>query len=230
MEGKLLSITDQSRNPLSALSSLLTRLKQGEFGQLDNSGQDEVDQAIRNIAHLGGLIADVVGKDESMEGMAHIEKKNTALDFLLADAVEAVESLSDEKNIIITIEDTRAQVCVDVERIMHVIVKLLSNAIKFSPEESTVQISVVESPHSVEVRIRDQGPGIPEHMRELIFYRPMSAQTGAGAEQGGGLATCREFIEQHDGAIGVKSQIGSGSTFWFRLQAEEGESRSEEHE
>jgi signal transduction histidine kinase len=103
-----------------------------------------------------------------------------------------------------------------------VLVNLLSNAIKFSPVDTFVSVTVEQQDDWVEVRITDRGRGIPPTHITSIFQRFQQVEAADGQRARGtglGLAICKAIIEGHGGTIGVESQEGHGSQFWFKLPA-----------
>ena len=108
----------------------------------------------------------------------------------------------------------------DGDRLVQVMVNLTSNALKFSPEQSTISISASQESDWLEVRLKDEGPGIPAGEQEKIFERFKQVSSSSSRVKGGtglGLAICKDIIAQHKGTIGVESEEGKGSTFWFRI-------------
>ena len=108
----------------------------------------------------------------------------------------------------------------DGDRLVQVLVNLLSNAVKFSARGSTIVLSVAEAGGWAEFRVTDSGRGIPASMQSAVFERYRQVEAGDARQKGGtglGLAICKEIVEQHGGAIGVLSEVGKGSTFWFRV-------------
>ena len=106
------------------------------------------------------------------------------------------------------------------DRIVQVVVNLLSNAVKFSPPGGVVTIGVGLREGWVEFRVTDRGRGVPVADRRAIFERFRQVETSDAREKGGtglGLAICKSIVEQHGGTIGVESEEGRGSTFWFRV-------------
>jgi signal transduction histidine kinase len=105
-------------------------------------------------------------------------------------------------------------------RIEQVLTNLLDNANKYSPPGGPIEVALVASESTVRVSVTDHGEGIaPEHQQHL-FSRFFRALTGASLRQTGlglGLYICKEIVERHGGAIGVDSEIGRGSTFYFVL-------------
>lgn len=103
---------------------------------------------------------------------------------------------------------------------MQVLVNLLSNAVKFSPRGGVVRLSAASDADWAEVRVADQGRGIPASFREAIFERFRQVEASDARQKGGsglGLAICKAIIEQHGGSIGVESEEGRGSVFWLKL-------------
>jgi two-component system sensor histidine kinase SaeS len=96
---------------------------------------------------------------------------------------------------------------------------MITNAIKFSPDNGSVLISVKELPTQIEIRVSDEGAGIAPDLQKEIFER--FKQSGSKEQQskgaGLGLAIARSLVELHEGRIGVESEVGEGSTFWFRV-------------
>jgi signal transduction histidine kinase len=109
---------------------------------------------------------------------------------------------------------------VDPHRIVQVLVNLLSNAIKFSPPGGIVTITLFPTDQTIEIKVADQGRGIPEHLWKDVFNRFQQVQKGDATEKGGsglGLAICKSLIELHNGTISVRSEVGKGSTFTIIL-------------
>ena len=115
--------------------------------------------------------------------------------------------------------DVEAEAIIDPPQIMQVIRNLLSNAVKFSPIGGTIEISAHYSERSVVVAVRDQGIGIPELEREVIFdkfIQSSKTKTGAGGT-GLGLSICRQIITAHQGRIWAENRPDGGAVFSFEL-------------
>jgi hypothetical protein len=99
---------------------------------------------------------------------------------------------------------------------------LLTNAVKYSPPGSTVQVSVQPEGDGWRINVQDEGPGITEEDRQKLFedFARLSARpTGGEKSTGLGLAIARRIVHAHGGEIGVDSIPGHGATFWFTLPA-----------
>jgi len=108
----------------------------------------------------------------------------------------------------------------DGTRLRQIVDNLISNAVKFSPPESTVKISVNLQDNHWKIGIEDEGPGISEKDRETLFqdFAKLSAQpTGGEKSTGLGLSIARKIVHSHNGTIGVDSEPGKGANFWFTL-------------
>jgi signal transduction histidine kinase len=107
---------------------------------------------------------------------------------------------------------------VDPARAVQALASLLSNAAKFSPPGSTIEVGAKSDGDAIRVTVRDRGEGIPEEFRARIFGRFAQAETGAGRGGTGlGLHIARELVVQMRGEIGFVSQLGAGSTFWIEF-------------
>jgi signal transduction histidine kinase len=106
----------------------------------------------------------------------------------------------------------------DFEIIRRVIENLVGNAIKFTPATGEVRISISTENGTTRVSVADNGPGIPAEYHEKIFQKFGQAQSqNKNFGIGLGLTFCKLAVEAHGGCLGVQSEIGQGSTFWFTL-------------
>jgi signal transduction histidine kinase len=106
----------------------------------------------------------------------------------------------------------------DERRLVRVLINLISNAIKFSPRGSTVVVALKNLGAATEVTVADQGPGIPEEDRELIFEKFRQSKSESSVKGTGlGLAIAKLIVEGHGGVIGVNSVLQKGSTFYIRI-------------
>lgn len=110
----------------------------------------------------------------------------------------------------------RERAVLDPQLTSRVLANLLSNAIKFSPEGATVTIVVEPDHQGVKFTVSDEGPGIPHDQAEAIF-EPFSQVEGTQGGTGLGLTFCRLAVQAQGGRIGVKSEVGKGSMFWFTI-------------
>src|SRR5262249_50011568 len=146
--------------------------------------------------------------------------RKCSLNEVIQASIDSVSTYADQNGIHLEGPDTQIPLYADPDRIVQVLVNLLSNAIKFSPGDSSVVVSATAVDDEVEVRVKDRGRGVPAHLREAVFERFRQVASSDATDKGGtglGLPICKEIVELHGGKIGVESEEGQGSTFWFRL-------------
>ena len=171
--------------------------------------------------HLGHLIDDLRDLALAEAGELRLDKESTDLAALVSQVVETVNSsLEGGPQLSSTSAKELPAVTLDPKRIRQVLANLLSNAVRFTPEEGEVHVEVVHGDKMVEVRVTDTGPGIPPkdlpHLFER-FYRGDRARTRASGGSGLGLAIAKQWVEAHGGMIRAENAGGGGARFTIRL-------------
>lgn len=171
--------------------------------------------------HLGHLIDDLRDLALAEAGELRLDKESTDLAALVSQVVETVNSsLEGGPQLSFTSAKELPAVTLDPKRIRQVLANLLSNAVRFTPEEGEVHVEVVHGDKMVEVRVTDTGPGIPPkdlpHLFER-FYRGDRARTRASGGSGLGLAIAKQWVEAHGGMIRAENAEGGGARFTIRL-------------
>jgi signal transduction histidine kinase len=155
-------------------------------------------------------------------GKLKLEMQPTQLNDIIQSVVQQFKSYAERRSMALEADLANAlPVCTaDPDRLMQVISNLVSNAIKFSPKGNTVVVRSRMADTRLRVEVEDHGPGIPAEEIPLLFQefallknRPTGGETSTGL----GLSIARNLIDLHGGQIGVESQVGVGSTFWFEL-------------
>lgn len=115
--------------------------------------------------------------------------------------------------------DLDAEVEADSERVQQVIINLVNNAMKYAYSNKEIEINVLQMPGEVKVSVTDHGPGIEKEKIPYLFDRFYRADGSSGQYSGLGLGLyiAAEIIKRHQGEIGVESELGQGTTFWFTL-------------
>lgn len=178
----------------------------------------EVAGRIRTHAEsLQRMIMDLLDLAKGDEGRLIAVRSPVRLGFVLRDIVRAFEARTSARGIRIEFNPDAPVIDADETLLRRVLENLVDNAIRHSPEDSAVTITVTDG-DGVEIRVSDEGPGVPADVRERIFDRYFRAEKGRGEQTGRGLglAFCKVAVEAHGGTIGVLDST-KGSTFWVRL-------------
>jgi PAS domain S-box-containing protein len=214
------TVSHELRTPLTSIRGSLGLLHAGALGELPDEANDVVALAERNTVRLITLINDILDLERLESGRLELHVAIEPVEPVLRRAVDAVHAFAGEHGVTVTVEAEPLQVRMDADRVVQVLVNLISNAVKFSHRGSAVEIVARAAGGWAEVRVVDYGRGIPASHREAVFERFKQVESSDARREGGtglGLAICRSIVERHGGTIGVDSVEGKGSTFWFRL-------------
>jgi PAS domain S-box-containing protein len=213
-------VSHELRTPLSSVRGFLTLLSIGAYGSLSAEAATGAERAENNVVRLIALINDLLDLEKMETGNLDMEPSDTLVSLVVGQSIDAVKQFAEEHEVVIEAPTADYSFYADPDRIVQVLVNLLANAIKYSPQASIVKIEVSQSSDKVEFRVIDTGRGIPENFKETIFERFQQVDSSDAKVRGGtglGLAICKSIIEQHQGTIGVTSEPGQGSVFWFTL-------------
>lgn len=155
-------------------------------------------------------------------GNRTLERVPVDLGELVGECVKALQAQLDQRDIEVQLDDPGKlpDVEADLDLMQQVLVNLLSNAAKYSPEGGTIHVALREQATVIEVEVRDEGPGIPDDEAENVFkqfYRVRGDDEGAPEGTGLGLAITRNIVELHGGRISVDGNPGQGAAFRFTL-------------
>ena len=216
------SVSHELRTPLTSVVGSLGLLAEGVGGDLSESGKALLNIARNNVARLARLISDILDIEDIHSGRLKLDCRATDLVMLAERAVDGSRSLASAAgvNLILHRDIAQAPVYGDAERLVQSLNRLLSNALKFSPRGTAVEVSVARHQAGFRVAVADQGPGIPDDFRERLFQPFSQAQSTESGFRGGaglGLSIARAIIQQHSGTIGYESMPERGACFYFDL-------------
>jgi PAS domain S-box-containing protein len=219
------TVSHELRTPLTSIRGSLGLLAAGVLGELSPQVRDLIRLAERNAVRLTALINDILDFERLDSGRVHMQIAEVDLQPLFEQSLDSVRTMADEQRIVLVCAPTGLRLRADAVRVVQVLVNLLSNAIKFSPPGREVRVWAEnkggeKDDEWVRVLVKDQGPGIPDGYQQRIFERFAQVETSDKRDKGGtglGLAICKAIVEHHGGHIGVDSEPGAGSTFWFEL-------------
>ncbi len=207
------------RNPLGVIAVWAQQLLQAETpSALGQSAQLGLSAISRNALRMQRLIADLLDESRIRTGRLPLDRGQHLLSQLLADVSE-LRPLAQQKRVRVDITPPKRDrlVSCDRGRMNQVLGNLLANAIKFSPPESTVTVSVEDDGAAVRFAVHDEGPGIAPDALPKIFDRFWQNKKGSHAGVGLGLYIVKGIVESHGGQVSVESRLGSGTTFSVTL-------------
>lgn len=221
MKDELVSIVaHELRTPLTSIRGSLGLLASG---RLDGTPQARrmLQIAAQNSDRLVRLINDMLDLDRMHSGRLEMEPGMHPVEPLVQQAIDAVHGAAAELQVRMEARvDPGLQVWGDPDRVVQVLVNLLSNACKFSPAGALVEVIAEDRGPDALLQVRDRGRGIPADRLDDIFERFRQVDSSDARDKGGtglGLAICRTIVQQHGGRIWVASEWGKGSTFFFTL-------------
>jgi signal transduction histidine kinase len=217
----LANMSHELRTPLNAIIGFSEVLTEHMFGELNEKQDEYLKDIYASGQHLLSLINDILDLSKIEAGRMELELADFDLPQAINNALTLVRERAGRRDIALhQAGDQRlGQIRGDERKIKQVLLNLLSNALKFTPEGGRVEVRAGIVDGRAEISVTDTGVGIAPEDQEAVFEE--FRQVGTAAKQaegtGLGLALSRRFIELHGGRIWVKSQVGVGSTFTFTM-------------
>jgi len=214
----LSAISHDLRTPLSTLVGASGTLVEDD-GQLDAEHRRKLIRAIHEDAQrMSDLTHKILDMARLEAGKVVLNRQWYALEEIIGSALRRMRKRLGDRPVAVDLDDGLTLVYVDAVLMQQVLVNLLENAVKYTPETSPIEITVELSPELLTLSIADRGPGIPEKFRHQIFEKffrihPEAPQSGAGL----GLAICRAIVNAHGGRIRAESRNGGGAAFRLDL-------------
>jgi signal transduction histidine kinase/DNA-binding response OmpR family regulator len=172
--------------------------------------------------HLLELVNDVLDLARVEAGRLDLKPVPFDLDALVRQTIASVQTLADHKRQTVTLELAPIVIDADPSRVRQIVLNLVSNAVKFTPEGGEIRVCVsLDGPDGVHLAVADNGRGIPpaDHQRIFEAFQQSDGETGSSHHEGTGLglALTRQLVDAHGGSVGVRSEVGVGSEFTVRL-------------
>jgi signal transduction histidine kinase len=191
------------------------------FGELNAKQAEYVRDIMESGRHLLSLINDILDLSKVEAGRMELELGEFDLASVIDGALLLLRERASRKNIELarSVDDSVGIVCADERKVKQVLLNLLSNALKFTPECGRIAVRATVREGMAEVAVSDTGVGIAPEEQDAVFeeFRQVGASAKRVEGTGLGLALARKFIELHGGRIGVESELGAGSTFTFTI-------------
>lgn len=221
-KSEFLSITSHElRTPITPLKAQLQMLRQDAFGPLNDKQKESVDIVLRNADRLDRIIEDFLEVSRIEAARLKFVFRPTNLSEITAETVSLMQGFAEEKHIRITMEATSLPIIeLDPDRVSQVLRNLLHNAVKFSPDQNTIEVKAEVVNKYVQFSVRDHGVGLTSEDKIRVFEPFYQVEKTAYRKHGGtglGLTICRGIVESQKGKIWVDSKVGVGSTFYFTV-------------
>jgi signal transduction histidine kinase len=217
----LASMSHELRTPLNAIIGFSDVLLQGMFGETNEKQTEYLRDILASGQHLLSLINDILDLSKIEAGRMELDLAAFDLPTAIDDAMLLMRERAGRRGITLErhVDEQLGEVRADQRKVKQVLLNLLSNAVKFTPEGGRIDVRAGLANGTAEISVTDTGIGIAPEDHDAVFeeFRQVGKADKKAEGTGLGLALCRKFVELHGGRIGVKSQIGQGSTFTFML-------------
>ena len=213
------TLSHELRTPMTAVLGAAKTLLRDDIALSPERRQQLLEMIGAQGTRLTQITEEVLLANRLDRGDLRIDSERVDLSQLVSHAVETMRHDAPE-SISLSAANGAAEAIGDRDRIEQVLVNLIDNAVKYSPDGGEVVVSTVPAAASVRVEVADQGIGIAPAEQDAVFekfYRGDPQHRAVPGGTGLGLYICRELVQRMGGTIGVRSRAGEGSTFWFDL-------------
>ncbi|MBV8254817.1 MAG: HAMP domain-containing protein [Chitinophaga sp.] len=215
------TISHELKTPLASSDFSLKLLEDERVGQLSTEQKELVDSLKQDNRRMIKIVSELLDLSQVESGNIQLQPQPVAARQVVGYALDTVQKQAAQREITIasSVSENLPSVLADVEKTAWVLVNLLTNAIRYSKPKSQIDLQVTAAEGNVLLfSVRDHGKGIPAAFTDRIFERFFQVPGVRSAKGSGlGLAISKEFIEAQGGHIGVTSEEGKGSTFYFTL-------------
>ena len=208
------------RSPLTGIYLSLGLLKDDKDNVLTETSQYYVATGMNSTQKMVVMVSDVLDTSKMEAGQMKLHPATWDLRVVLEEAMAASRSLAEAREIRFSRPEHPMPVHADKDILLRIVQNLLANALTFTRDEGVVVLALAAAGANVRVSVQDRGPGIAVAYREKIFEKFAQVEVRANRQRystGLGLTFCKLAVEAHGGTIGVESEEGAGSTFWFEL-------------
>jgi signal transduction histidine kinase len=217
----LANMSHELRTPLNAIIGFSEVLSEGMFGEINEKQTEYLKDILESGRHLLSLINDILDLSKIEAGRMELEETGFDLPQAIDNAVTLVRERAHRRGISLHtgVDGRLGEIRADERKVKQVLLNLLSNALKFTPEGGRVEVRAGVVDNMTEISVIDTGVGIAPQDQEAVFeeFRQVGTADKKVEGTGLGLALSRKFIELHGGRIWVTSEVGNGSTFTFTL-------------
>jgi len=217
----LANMSHELRTPLNAIIGFSEVLSERMFGEINDKQAEYLGDILESGRHLLSLINDILDLSKIEAGRMELDPTDFDLPTTIENTLILVRERAHRRGISLgrTVDERVGMIRADERKVKQVLLNLLSNALKFTPEGGQIDVRARVHNGEAEISVADTGEGIAPEDQKAVFEEFRQVGTAAKKVEGTGLglAISRKFIELHGGRIWVKSQLGTGSTFAFTL-------------
>ena len=215
------NVSHEFKTPISSIQMGVQLLENERIGNLNDEQQKLVVGIKEDTVRLLKITGELLNLTQLETGVVQLNIRPSEINKMIESVIAANQSAADNKQIIIKfkINQNVELVNADYEKTSWVLSNIVSNAIRYSYENSMIEINVEKDNDEVKFSVKDHGYGIEEQYLDKVFTRYFRIPGTKADGTGLGLSISKEFIEAQGGSISVKSEIGAGSTFYFSLKA-----------
>jgi two-component system, NtrC family, sensor histidine kinase KinB len=213
------TVAHEFRTPLTSLRMAVHLCTEQVAGPITDKQAELLHAAREDCDRLQGMVDDLLDLSRIESGRVELFPLPTAVSQLVRSAIEEHQGNAADKGLDLAYDSPlpEARVLADHERIGHVFSNLIGNALRHTPAGGQVSLSAALLDGSVRFTVADNGKGIPQEFRERVFEKFFRVPDTEPRGTGLGLYIAREIVRGHGGDIGVDSEPGKGSSFWFTL-------------
>jgi len=213
-------IVHDLRSPLAAISAYLELFGQEARRKLGPETQEDIVNAMRATRSMVRMINGILDVSKMEAQMMKLDLRECDLAEVVRQSLDDLESLVGNRRLAFDRPKEAAVALADREIVARIVQNFLANALRFTPGGGEIRVGVAIEDTHLRIFVADTGPGVPAEFRHSIFDKFVQVDNSAshrGQSTGLGLAFCKLAAEAHGGHIGVDSELGQGSTFWFTL-------------
>lgn len=232
MRDNLMShVSHELRTPLAALHQFVTLVNDGIAGELNAEQKEYLGIAIKNVRQLDRMISDLLDSTRAEAGKLRLVRTDVSVTDMVEETIQCLRLSAEAKQLKLSssIEQDLPPVYADPTRLRQVLMNFLDNAMKFTPAGGQIALrarSWDRKPGYLHVSVTDNGPGISEEAKKMLFHRYFQAGKDSDKASrkglGLGLYISKEIISIHGGEIWAESEPGKGSAFSFAVPFQPG--------